>query len=119
MQADSAAASENGKITLDAVRHAYHGIGDQHHVQARVISITQSTEMGTVYRPEEIQALPRFAHEHEMFLHVDGARIANAAATWVRRCASPRAISAWTCCRLAARKTESWVARRSCFSIAS
>ncbi|HET9408750.1 MAG TPA: low specificity L-threonine aldolase [Candidatus Sulfotelmatobacter sp.] len=70
---------ENGKITLDAVRHAYHGIGDQHHVQARVISITQSTEMGTVYKPEEIQALARFAHEREMFLHVDGARLANAA----------------------------------------
>jgi len=72
---------QDGKITLDSVRHAYHGIGDQHHVQARVISITQSTEMGTVYRPEEIQALARFAHEHEMFLHVDGARLANAAAS--------------------------------------
>jgi threonine aldolase len=72
---------EDGKITLDAVRHAYHGIGDQHHVQARVISITQSTEMGTVYRPEEIQALACFAHEHDMFLHVDGARLANAAAS--------------------------------------
>src|ERR1700719_1585656 len=69
----------DGKITMDSVRHAYHGIGDQHHVQARVISITQSTEMGTVYQPEEIQALAQFAHEHEMFLHVDGARIANAA----------------------------------------
>jgi threonine aldolase len=72
---------ENGKITLDSVRHAYHGIGDQHHVQARVISITQSTEMGTVYQPEEIQALASFAHENSMFLHMDGARIANAAAS--------------------------------------
>jgi threonine aldolase len=71
----------DGKITLESVRHAYHGIGDQHHVQAHVISITQSTEMGTVYRPEEIQALAGFAHEHEMFLHMDGARIANAAAS--------------------------------------
>src|ERR1700689_4323296 len=70
---------QDGKITVDQVRRAYHGIGDQHHVQARVISITQSTEMGTVYRPEEIQALAAFAHEHEMFLHMDGARIANAA----------------------------------------
>lgn len=69
----------DGKITVDLVRHAYHGIGDQHHVQARVISITQTTEMGTVYQPEEIQALAHFAHEHDMFLHVDGARIANAA----------------------------------------
>ncbi len=72
---------QDGKITLDSVRHAYHGIGDQHHVQARVISITQSTEMGTVYQPEEIQALAQFAHEREMFLHMDGARVANAAAS--------------------------------------
>lgn len=70
---------ENGKITVKAVHHAYHGIGDEHHAQPRVISITQATEMGTVYQPEEISALARFAHEHEMFLHVDGARIANAA----------------------------------------
>jgi len=70
---------QDGKITLESVRHAYHGIGDQHHVQVRVISITQSTEMGTVYQPQEIQALARFAHEREMFLHVDGARLANAA----------------------------------------
>src|SRR5579859_4490478 len=72
---------QDGKITLESVRHAYHGIGDQHHVQVRVISITQSTEMGTVYQPQEIQALARFAHEREMFLHVDGARLANAAAS--------------------------------------
>ena len=70
---------QDGKITIEQVRHAYHGIGDQHHVQARVISITQSTEMGTVYQPEEIEALARFAHERDMFLHMDGARIANAA----------------------------------------
>ena len=70
---------QDGKITVDQVKHAYHGIGDQHHVQAKVIAITQSTEMGTIYTPEEIQALARFAHEHDMFLHMDGARIANAA----------------------------------------
>jgi threonine aldolase len=70
---------QGGKITVEQVRHAYHGIGDQHHVQARVISITQSTEMGTVYQPEEVKALARLAHEHDMFLHMDGARIANAA----------------------------------------
>ena len=72
---------QDGKVTLDSVRHAYHGIGDQHHVQARVISITQSTEMGTAYQPEEIQRLASFAHVHDMFLHVDGARLANAAVT--------------------------------------
>jgi threonine aldolase len=70
---------QDGKITLDSVRHAYHGIGDQHHTQPRVIAITQASEMGTVYQPEEIRALATFAHEREMFLHMDGARIANAA----------------------------------------
>jgi threonine aldolase len=72
--------TENGKLTVEAVRAVYHGIGDQHHVQPRVISITQSTEVGTLYRPAEMEALSRFAHERQMFLHVDGARIANAAA---------------------------------------
>ena len=71
----------NGKLTVEAVSHAYHGIDDPHHVQPRVISITQATEVGTVYKPEEIKALARFAHERGMFLHVDGARIANAAAS--------------------------------------
>jgi threonine aldolase len=49
-------------------------------VQPRVISITQSTEMGTVYQPAEVEALARFAHARKMFLHMDGARISNAAA---------------------------------------
>lgn len=74
-------AAEDGKLTVDAVRRACDGIGDQHHVQPRVISITQATEMGTVYRPEEIKALARIAHKRAMFLHMDGARIANAAAS--------------------------------------
>src|SRR5579872_7120554 len=69
----------DGKLTVESIRHAYHGIGDQHHVQPRVISITQVTEMGTVYRPREVRDLARFAHDHNMFLHMDGARIANAA----------------------------------------
>jgi threonine aldolase len=73
-------AAPDGKLTLETVAHAYHGIGDQHHVQARVISITQATEMGTVYDPAEIEALARFAHDRGMFLHVDGARISNAVA---------------------------------------
>jgi len=70
----------DGKLTVETVAHAYHGIGDQHHVQPRVISITQSTEMGTVYKAAEIDALARFAHERNMLLHMDGARISNAVA---------------------------------------
>lgn len=73
--------TKQGKLTVEAVSAAYHGIGDQHHVQPRVISITQATEVGTVYKPEEIQSLAFFAHDRGMFLHVDGARIANAAAS--------------------------------------
>ena len=69
----------DGKLTVESVAHVYHGIGDQHHVQPRVISITQATEMGTVYKPREIRELAHFAHERKMFLHLDGARVANAA----------------------------------------
>jgi threonine aldolase len=69
----------DGKLTVESVSHAYHGIGDQHHVQPKVISITQATELGTVYKPKEIRDLARFAHDRDMFLHMDGARIANAA----------------------------------------
>jgi threonine aldolase len=69
-----------GKLTVETVAQAYHGIGDQHHVQPRVISITQSTEMGTVYDPAEIEHLAKFAHQRNMFLHMDGARISNAVA---------------------------------------
>ena len=68
-----------GKLTVETVGRAYHGIGDQHHVQAKVISITQTTEMGTVYSRAEVEALARFAHDRDMFLHMDGARISNAA----------------------------------------
>jgi threonine aldolase len=69
-----------GKLDVETVSRAYHGLGDQHHVQPRVISITQATEMGTVYKPDEIERLARFAHERSMFLHMDGARISNAVA---------------------------------------
>src|SRR5579859_2061250 len=72
--------AKNGKLTVEAVESAYHGIGDEHHVQPNVVSITQATEVGTVYKPTEIRDLAGYAHDHGMFLHVDGARIANAVA---------------------------------------
>jgi threonine aldolase len=71
--------TSDGKLTVESVSHAYHHIGDQHHVQPRVVSITQASEVGTVYTPKEVRALARFAHERNLFLHMDGARIANAA----------------------------------------
>jgi threonine aldolase len=74
-------ATTDGKLTVAAVQRVYHGVGVEHHVQPRVISITQATEVGTVYQPDEIRRLAEFAHQHSMFLHLDGARIANAAAS--------------------------------------
>jgi len=73
--------TDNGKITIERIRHFLHGVGFEHHVQPRVISVSQSTEMGTVYTAEELKVLSSFAHEHNMLLHMDGARIANAAAS--------------------------------------
>jgi threonine aldolase len=69
----------DGKLTPALAQRHMHGFGFEHHSQPKVISITQSTEMGTVYTVEEIRTLADFAHEHGMFLHMDGARIANAA----------------------------------------
>jgi len=70
-----------GKLTVEGVKSVYYGIGDQHHVQPKVIAITQATETGTIYQPEEIKALSRFARDHNMFVQMDGARLANAAAS--------------------------------------
>lgn len=69
----------NGKIRSEQVKPFLHGVGFEHHVQPRVISVSQSTEMGTVYTPRELKTLANFAHKNNMLLHMDGARIANAA----------------------------------------
>ena len=69
----------DGKISPSSVEKHMHGFDFEHHSQPFVISITQSTEMGTVYSIAEIRALAEFAHRHGMLLHMDGARIANAA----------------------------------------
>ncbi len=74
-------ATPDGKLTPRLAEAACQGVGDQHHVQPRVLSIAQSTELGTVYRPREVEALARFAHGRRMVLHMDGARISNAAAS--------------------------------------
>jgi len=71
--------TEDGKITIDQIRVHLHALGNEHHAQPRVISITQATELGTVYLPEEIEAITCFAHEHGLLVHLDGARISNAA----------------------------------------
>ncbi len=71
----------DGKLTPELVQSKIHGLGDQHHTHPRVVSISQSTEMGTVYTPAEIRALADVAHRNGLYLHMDGARISNAAAT--------------------------------------
>lgn len=73
-------ATPDGKVRVEQIKPLLHEVGFEHHVQPRVISVAQATEMGTVYTPSELKGLAKFAHEHDMLLHVDGARIANAAA---------------------------------------
>ena len=69
----------DGKLTPDLVRTRLHGFGFEHHSQPKAISISQPTELGTLYTLDEIRALAELAHSHGMYLHVDGARLANAA----------------------------------------
>jgi threonine aldolase len=68
----------DGKLTPELLRSRLTGFGDQHHVQARVASISQSTELGTVYTPAEVTALAETAHEAGLLLQMDGARLVNA-----------------------------------------
>lgn len=70
----------DGKLTPDLVRSHLHGFGFEHHSQPKVIAISQTTELGTAYTPAEVKALAQLAHQHDMYLFVDGTRIANACA---------------------------------------
>jgi threonine aldolase len=70
----------DGKLVPEQVTDQLHLLGDMHHVQPKVVSITQSTEQGTLYSIDEVAALADVAHRNGMRLHLDGARIANAAA---------------------------------------
>ena len=69
----------DGKLTPALVKTRLHGFGFEHHSQPKAISISQPTELGTLYTKEEIKALADLAHSYNMYLHVDGARLANAA----------------------------------------
>ena len=71
----------DGKIRVEDIEARLSGVGDQHHVQPRVVSVSQTTELGTVYTPGQVRALADFCHRHGMRLHMDGARIGNAAAS--------------------------------------
>lgn len=70
----------DGKLTPELVAREAYGWGDEHRAQPLAVSITQTTELGTLYTPAEIRAIADLAHSHGMALHVDGARLWNAAA---------------------------------------
>ena len=69
----------DGKLTPALVKTRLHGFGFEHHSQPKAISISQPTELGTLYTLDEIRALADLAHSYNMYLHIDGARLANAA----------------------------------------
>ena len=71
----------HGKLTPEAVERLVARFSGMHHVKARAVSVTQSTEMGTVYSLAELDAICAVAKGHGLKLHMDGARLANAAAT--------------------------------------
>jgi threonine aldolase len=73
-------AAAAGKLTPELIATEAWGWGDEHRAQPLVVSITQSTELGTVYTVDEVRAISAFAHERGMAVHMDGARIWNAAA---------------------------------------
>ena len=70
----------DGKLTLGLIHNHMHGFNDQHHAQPKIISLTQCTELGTVYTHDELKEICDFAHAHDMYVHMDGARLANACA---------------------------------------
>ena len=70
----------DAKLVPEQIDDVAHALGDQHHAQPGVVSITQATELGALYTPDEIAALCDRAHAHGMLVHLDGARLANATA---------------------------------------
>ena len=70
----------DGKLTCDDIARHLRGRLDQHRVQPAVVSITQASELGTVYGVDEVKAIAAFCHRHGLYLHMDGARLCNAAA---------------------------------------
>ena len=73
--------NEHGKITPDVVKERLIRKGDVHYAQTALLSLTQSTEYGTIYTPEEIKVLCDLAHENGLYVHMDGSRFFNAAAS--------------------------------------
>lgn len=70
--------TKDGKIKAEDIEHKIIRRGDQHYCQAKIVSITQPTEYGTVYSLEELQKISQTCKKHNLYLHIDGARLANA-----------------------------------------
>ena len=81
----------DGKLNIGLIKNHMHGFGDQHHAQPKIISLTQCTELGTVYSREELKEICDYAHAHNMYVHMDGARLSNAIAYFG---CSPKVITA-------------------------
>ena len=64
-------ATPDGKLTPELMQPYLHGFGDQHHSQPRALYISQCTELGTIYTPEELKRLTDFAHLNGMYVHMD------------------------------------------------
>jgi threonine aldolase len=71
--------TSDGKLTPALLKKHLTGFGFEHHSQPGIISISQATELGTVYTVEEIRRMADFAHQYNMYFHIDGARLSNAA----------------------------------------
>lgn len=71
----------DGKLTPEGVAARITGVGDEHHAQPRAVSLSQASELGTCYTPGELRAIADLAHERGLHVHLDGARLANAAAS--------------------------------------
>lgn len=72
-------AARQGRLTVPGIRAEARGFDDRHRAQPQVVSLAQATELGTVYTPEDVREIADFAHDHGMYLHMDGSRLVNAA----------------------------------------
>ena len=73
-------ATPDGKLTPELIRPHLRNFGEQHHSQPGAVYLSQCTELGTIYKPDELKALTTLAHRHGLYVHMDGARLANACA---------------------------------------
>ena len=73
-------ATPDGKLTPELLRPYLCHFGEQHHSQPGAIYLSQCTELGTIYKPQELRAITELAHQYGMYVHMDGARLANACA---------------------------------------